>query len=113
MEIFPIILVFKHITTKIKQIYFIDNEGYKHYVVSLDDVNKLIISKKNLTFLDLVAPFSYFFIIYSLFLLVFLLGYMVIGRISPAGIQFQQSITGIHHCYHYHFIFCTWNDHPL
>ena len=60
-----------------KDSYFVDDEGYNHYVVRQDNLYTLIISKKNLSFLDLVAPFSYFFIIFSLFLLVFLSGYMV------------------------------------
>ncbi|MCK9399420.1 MAG: ATP-binding protein [Bacteroidales bacterium] len=75
-----------------KASYFIDNEGYNHYVVRQDDVNKLIISKKNMTLLDLVAPFSYFFIIFSLFLLVFLLGYMVSGGFRRLEFNFSNQL---------------------
>lgn len=57
--------------------YFIKYDGYNHFVVKTDNDNTLIISKKSLTLLDLVAPFSYFFIIYSIFLLVFLVGYLI------------------------------------
>ena len=72
--------------------YFIDNEGYKHYVVRQDGTNKLIISKKNLTWLDLVAPFSYFFIIYSLFLLVFLSGYIMTGGFNRLEFNFSNQL---------------------
>jgi two-component system, NtrC family, nitrogen regulation sensor histidine kinase NtrY len=72
--------------------YFIDNEGYKHYVLKQDDSNKLIISKKSLTFLDLVAPFSYFFIINSLFLLVFLAGFMISGGFRRLEFNFSNQL---------------------
>jgi two-component system nitrogen regulation sensor histidine kinase NtrY len=72
--------------------YFIDNEGYNHYVVRQDDANTLIISKKNLTLLDLVAPFSYFFIIFSIFLLVFLMGYIVSGGFSRLEFNFSNQL---------------------
>jgi len=75
-----------------KESYFIDNERYNHYIVMQDDLNKLIISKKNLTLLDLVAPFSYFFIIFSLFLLVFLLGYVASGGFHRLEFNFSNQL---------------------
>jgi two-component system, NtrC family, nitrogen regulation sensor histidine kinase NtrY len=75
-----------------KTSYFIDNEGYNHYVIRQDDVNTLIISKKNLTFLDLVAPFSYFCIINSLFLLVFLAGFIISGGFHRLEFNFSNQL---------------------
>lgn len=72
--------------------YFIDNEGYNHYIVRQDERIKMIISKKNLTWLDLVAPFSYFFIIYSLFLLVFLSGYLITGGFNRLEFNFSNQL---------------------
>lgn len=72
--------------------YFIDNEGYNHYIIKLDDSNKLIISKKNTTWLDLIAPFSYLFIIFSLFLLLFLLGYMLSGGYHRLEFNFSNRL---------------------
>jgi two-component system, NtrC family, nitrogen regulation sensor histidine kinase NtrY len=75
-----------------KSTYFINNDGYIHYVVKQDKINKLIISKKELTFLDLVAPFSYFFIINSLFLLAFLAGYMISGGFKRLEFNFSNQL---------------------
>ena len=72
--------------------YFIDNEEYNHYIIRLDDSNKLIISKKNMTWLDLIAPFSYLFIIFSLFLLLFLLGYMLSGGYHRLEFNFSNRL---------------------
>jgi signal transduction histidine kinase len=72
--------------------YFVDNEGYNHYIVKLDEHNKLIISRKNLTFLDLIAPFSYLFIIFSLFLILFLSGYMISGGIHRLEFNFSNQL---------------------
>jgi two-component system, NtrC family, nitrogen regulation sensor histidine kinase NtrY len=52
--------------------YFIEKEGFNHYVTRADKDNVLIISKKSPGILDLIAPFSYLFIFFSLFLLLFL-----------------------------------------
>jgi signal transduction histidine kinase len=72
--------------------YFIENEGYNHYIFKLDNVNKLIISKKNLTFLDLAAPFSFLFIIFSLSLIFFLVGYMVSGGFHRIEFNFSNQL---------------------
>jgi two-component system, NtrC family, nitrogen regulation sensor histidine kinase NtrY len=72
--------------------YFIDNEGYNHYIVKLDEVNKLVISTKNPTPLDLAAPFSYLFIIFSLFLLLFLSGYILTGGFSHMEFNFSNQL---------------------
>lgn len=52
--------------------YFTDKDGFSHYVTRADKDNVLIISKKSPGILDLIAPFSYLFIFFSLFLLVLL-----------------------------------------
>jgi signal transduction histidine kinase len=72
--------------------YYIDNEGYNHFILKVDDVNKVIISKKKLTFLDLIAPFSYLFIIFSIFLLFFLFGYMVSGGFQRLEFNFSNQL---------------------
>jgi signal transduction histidine kinase len=72
--------------------YFVDNEGYNHYIYKLDDNNKLIISKKIVTLLDLIVPFSYLFIFFSLFLLLFLMGYMVSGGFHSLEFNFSNQL---------------------
>ena len=52
---------------------FFDYDNYNHYLHRTDDSSVLIISKRNSTFLDIIAPFSYLFIFYILFVLIFLL----------------------------------------
>jgi two-component system nitrogen regulation sensor histidine kinase NtrY len=72
--------------------YFIDDEGFSHYIVKMDESNSLIVSKKNLTLLDLVAPFSYLFILFSLFMLVFLIGYMLWGGLRKIEFNFSNQL---------------------
>jgi len=72
--------------------YFVDNEGYNHYVVKMGEFNKLIISKKNMTWLDFIAPFSYLFIIFSLFLILFLLGYLASGGFHRLEFNFSNQL---------------------
>lgn len=71
---------------------YIDYEGYNHYILGSGTSNTLIISKKNLTFLDLIAPFSYLFIIFSIFLLVFLIGYIISGGFSRLEFNFSNRL---------------------
>jgi len=72
--------------------YFMDHEGYSHYIVHTDGDNALIISKKSLTLLDLIAPFSYLFILFSLFLLVFLLIYIASGGLQYIEFNFSNQL---------------------
>ncbi len=72
--------------------YFIDNEGYNHYIVKLDEENDLVISKKIPGILDLAAPFSYLFIIFSLFLLVFLFGFILTGGMKRFEFNFSNQL---------------------
>jgi signal transduction histidine kinase len=72
--------------------YFVDYEGYNHYIVSSEPGNALIISKKNITLLDLIAPFSYLFILFSLFLLIFLAGYIASEGIDKIEFNFSNQL---------------------
>ena len=74
------------------QSYFVDNEGYNHYIFKSDDNKALIISKKNPTLLDLVAPFSYLFMMFSVFLIVFLLGFIISGGIKNIEFNFSNQL---------------------
>ncbi|MBE0639303.1 MAG: GHKL domain-containing protein [Bacteroidales bacterium] len=46
---------------------FIDQNNYNHFIYHIDESRDLIISKKNKTILDVIAPFSYLFLFYALF----------------------------------------------
>jgi len=72
--------------------YFVDNEGYNHYVSKLDEENVLIISKKKPGILDLIAPFSYLFILFSVFLLVFILLVIFPGRNEKMEVNFSTQL---------------------
>ena len=52
---------------------FYEDKAYNHYMLASGDDNILVISRKNSSTLDVAAPFSFLFIFYGLFLLVFLL----------------------------------------
>jgi signal transduction histidine kinase len=66
--------------------------GFNHYVVVLDDSNKIILSQKKLSVFDLAAPFSYLFIFFSLLLLVFLLGFMFLGGYRNIEFNFSNQL---------------------
>jgi two-component system, NtrC family, nitrogen regulation sensor histidine kinase NtrY len=72
--------------------YFIDKEGYSHLISEADKDNVLIISKKNPGILDLIAPFSYLFILFSLFLIVFLLLVIFPGRYGKLEFNFSNQL---------------------
>lgn len=46
---------------------FFDQNGYSHLYYKIDNETDLIVSKKHKTILDLIAPFSYLFISFSVF----------------------------------------------
>jgi signal transduction histidine kinase len=52
--------------------YYLDKDGYNHYIVKSDENNSLVISIKKSNFFDIVAPFSYLFLFFSIFLLAFI-----------------------------------------
>jgi signal transduction histidine kinase len=86
-----------HLSSKPYQIldssaYFVDIEGFNHYVSITDDDNVLIISRKNPTWLDLVAPFSYLFILFSLFLLIYLLFRMFPDKFRDLDFSFSNRL---------------------
>jgi len=72
--------------------YFVDSEGYNHYIQHVNAENTLVISRKNLTFLDLAAPFSYLFILFSFFLLLFLLVHILTGRVNRIEFNFSNQL---------------------
>ncbi len=53
-----------------KQFTFFNKNGYNHLYYKIDDEKSLIISKKEKTFMDTLAPFSYLFLSFSLFILI-------------------------------------------
>jgi len=53
-----------------------DSNGYNHILINKDEETSLIISKENKDLIDILAPFSYFFIFLALFLACF---YIITG----------------------------------
>ena len=56
-----------------KDAHYYSQDNYNHYYYPIDNSNVLIISKKENSFLDKIAPFSYLFFFFSLFSIVFFL----------------------------------------
>jgi two-component system nitrogen regulation sensor histidine kinase NtrY len=56
-----------------KEAHYYSQDNYNHYYYPIDNTNVLIISKKENTFLDKIAPFSYLFFFFSLFSIIFFL----------------------------------------
>jgi two-component system nitrogen regulation sensor histidine kinase NtrY len=79
--------------------HYYSREGYSHYCYPIDKVNELIISRKENTFLDRIAPFSYLFFFFSIFSILF---FMIIRFKEFLNISFlklgdrlQLSMSGI------------------
>lgn len=79
--------------------YYYSHEGYSNYYYPIDKNNVLIISKKESTILDRIAPFSYLFFFFSLFSIIF---FMIIRFSDVVNISFlrlgdrlQLSMSGI------------------
>jgi signal transduction histidine kinase len=72
--------------------YFTESEGYNHYVVKLENSNKIVISRKDLSVLDLAAPFSYLFIVFSLFLLLFVAGLIITRGFHRVEFNFSNQL---------------------
>jgi two-component system, NtrC family, nitrogen regulation sensor histidine kinase NtrY len=49
------------------RVNFVDLNSYNHCIYNIDQNRDLIISRKNKTVLDIVAPFSYLFLFYAVF----------------------------------------------
>jgi signal transduction histidine kinase len=79
--------------------HYYTKEGYSHYYYPMDKGNVLIISKKESSFLDKIAPFSYlffFFAIYSiLFFMIIRFPDVVNISFSRLGDRLQFSMSGI------------------
>lgn len=67
---------------------FFDRNGYNHLLYKPDDDSTVIISKKNESFLSIISPFSYLFIIHTI--IVFLIISIVIK--IPGKINFQINL---------------------
>ncbi len=52
--------------------HFYSKEGMNHYCFPIDKTNNLIISKQDSTLLDRIAPFSYLFLFFALYTLLFI-----------------------------------------
>jgi len=52
-----------------KHQYFFDKNGYNHLLYRIDDEKVMLISRKQKTIMDILAPFSYLFLSYGLFIM--------------------------------------------
>lgn len=79
--------------------HYYSAEGYSHYCYPIDKNNVLIVSRKESSFLDRIAPFSYLFFFFALFSILF----FIIIRFSDVvnisflrlGDRLQLSMSGI------------------
>ncbi len=62
-------------------------QGYSHYCYPIDKSNVLIISKKESSFLDKVAPFSYLFFFFAIYSIIF---FMIIRFSDIVNISFSR-----------------------
>jgi two-component system, NtrC family, nitrogen regulation sensor histidine kinase NtrY len=79
--------------------HYYSQEGYSHYCYPIDKGNVLIVSKKESSLLDRIAPFSYLFFFFTLFSIIF---FMIIRFSDVLNISFlrlgdrlQLSMSGI------------------
>ncbi len=76
-----------------------DYNGYNHLIYQFGENNKLIVSRPQSKFWEKIAPFSYFFILFSLFIMVLTLASNFSLRIFNTPLSFkkriQVSFTGI------------------
>jgi signal transduction histidine kinase len=62
-------------------------QGYSHYFYPIDKSNVLIISKKESSFLDIIAPFSYLFFFFAVYSIIF---FMIIRFSDVVSISFSR-----------------------
>jgi len=74
------------------RIRFFDKNGYNHLIFKADDSRVIFISKKNKSFLDVVAPFSYLLIFFSILSITILLIYLFIKRRSQLRVNFRARL---------------------
>lgn len=76
-----------------------DRNGFNHLVYTYGDGNSLIISRPLRKFWDRIAPFSYFFILFSLFVLAYSILINLSPRVFNSPLSFKKriqfSFTGI------------------
>lgn len=56
-----------HYGVDYEKIKFFNQSNYNHCIYKVDETRDLIISRKNKTLLDIIAPFSYLFLFFALF----------------------------------------------
>jgi signal transduction histidine kinase len=71
---------------------FFDKGNYDHLFNKIDASTGIIISKKSETILDIIAPFSYIFVFYCLFVLVFLYILHFPLRIKEINLNFKTRV---------------------
>ncbi len=79
---------------KSKDFHFFTQNGYNHLVHPIDPFTVLILSRRNQSMVDVIAPFSYFFIILSFFFIL-VLSLLQIGykyNISNTSFKFKLQV---------------------
>ncbi len=69
---------------------YIDRNGYNHYYIRVKDRNYLILSKKDLSVLDAIAPFSYLFVFFGIYILLFMAFFIMPSRIGRVNFNFSE-----------------------
>jgi two-component system, NtrC family, nitrogen regulation sensor histidine kinase NtrY len=71
---------------------FFEKDGFDHLFYKVDSSTGIVISKKRETALDIIAPFSYIFIFYTFFILIFLLVINFPIKIKEIYLNFKTRI---------------------
>jgi signal transduction histidine kinase len=69
--------------------YFFTQNGYNHLVHPINSSTSLILSRRNQTLVDVIAPFSYFFIILSIFFILILSLLSLRFRFNISNLSFK------------------------
>lgn len=81
-----------HYTDPDGKIRFFDKNGYNHLIFNADNSRVILISKKNKSFLDVIAPFSYLLIFFFILSLFIFLIYSLAKRKSKLRINFRARL---------------------
>jgi two-component system, NtrC family, nitrogen regulation sensor histidine kinase NtrY len=77
---------------KTQDFRFFTQNGYNHLVHPINSNSVLILSRRNQSFVDIIAPFSYFFIILSFFFIIILLFQRGSIRIKLSNLSFKLKL---------------------
>ncbi|NVO01472.1 MAG: GHKL domain-containing protein [Bacteroidetes bacterium] len=77
------------ITNSSQEFLFFDKNNYSHLQYQVDDKHIIIISKKNDSVLDIIAPFSYLFILYVLISIIVLFLYIFPLKLNNLFLNFK------------------------